>query len=250
MLNNCVHRARFAREVMKPRPAFSVMTLVVVIALIGLVLALMLPSVRSARPAALRTQCKNNLRNIVLAMHNYHDVYHAFPPAYTVDAAGRPLHSWRTLILPYLDQRALYKNIDLSKPWNHPVNAAARESRVGVYSCPSADLPVNYTTYLAVVGSNTCLQATKARVLSEIPDGRRIKIMVIEVDSQQAVPWMAPSDADEQLVLSLGRNGALPHGEAINAAMADGTVYSFGTQLSPAERRMLVSIAEENKSLQ
>ena len=60
----------------------------------------------------------NNIRNITLALLNYADTHKAFPPAYTVDANGNRLHSWRTLLLPYLDQQSLYESIDFSKPWN------------------------------------------------------------------------------------------------------------------------------------
>ena len=70
----------------------------------------------------------NNLKQIALALLNYEQAHHALPPAYTVDAQGRPLHSWRTLILPYLDQESLYQTIDLSKPWNDPANAKALET--------------------------------------------------------------------------------------------------------------------------
>ena len=62
--------------------------------------------------------------------------YKALPPAYTVDADGRPLHSWRTLILPYLEQEPLYQTIDLSKPWNDPANAKARRNRSSRFSLP------------------------------------------------------------------------------------------------------------------
>jgi hypothetical protein len=71
---------------------------------IGTVLiCLLLPAVRSARGPARRAQCGNNLKQIALALLTYETVYHALPPAYTVDADGKPLHSWRTLILPYLE---------------------------------------------------------------------------------------------------------------------------------------------------
>ena len=62
----------------------------------GLLIALFLPAVRNTRPTTQRIQCANNLKQISLAMHNYLDVNESFPPAYTVDAEGRPLHSWRT----------------------------------------------------------------------------------------------------------------------------------------------------------
>src|SRR5918997_1599426 len=91
---------------------------------------------RSSRPAGRRIRCLNNLKQIVLALHNYEQAHKALPPAYTVDATGRPLHSWRTLILPYLEQEPLYRAIDLSKPWNDPANARALETTLLVFGCP------------------------------------------------------------------------------------------------------------------
>ncbi|MFN0054259.1 MAG: DUF1559 domain-containing protein, partial [Planctomycetales bacterium] len=75
----------------------------------GILAALLLPAVQQAREAARRTQCKNNLHQIGLALHNYHDAFNSFPPAYIPDASGRPMHSWRVLILPFLDQAPLYQ---------------------------------------------------------------------------------------------------------------------------------------------
>src|SRR5262249_20258199 len=74
----------------------------VVFGIIAILIFLFLPAVRSSGPAVLRVQCTNNLKQIALALYNYEQEHKALPPAYTVDANGRPLHSWRTLILPYL----------------------------------------------------------------------------------------------------------------------------------------------------
>ncbi len=78
--------------------------------------ALMIPAVSEGHKAARRMQCSNNLKQIGLAFHNYHSAYGSLPPAYTVDADGNRLHSWRTLILPFIDQSALVQQIDLNKP--------------------------------------------------------------------------------------------------------------------------------------
>src|SRR5262245_5872973 len=94
------------------------LNVVIVLGIGAVVVALLLPAQRRGREAARRTQCKNNLKLIALALHQYEADYHALPPAYTVDRYGNPLHSWRTLILPYLDQQALYNSIDLSKAWD------------------------------------------------------------------------------------------------------------------------------------
>src|SRR4051812_5995401 len=82
----------------------TVLTAVAVLGIVGVLIALMLPMVRSARPAAYRNACSNNLKQIAVALQNYSAMYDALPPAYTTDAEGKPLHSWRTLILPYLEE--------------------------------------------------------------------------------------------------------------------------------------------------
>src|SRR5262245_46299640 len=87
------------------RRGFTLLELLVVVAVIGILIALLLPATRSARPAARRAQCTNNLKQIALALRSYEQDHKALPPAYTVDESGRPLHSWRTLILPHLEQR-------------------------------------------------------------------------------------------------------------------------------------------------
>src|SRR4051812_9073955 len=74
------------------------------------------------REASKRTQCKNNLKEIALALHNYHEAYGCFPPAYIADKDGRPMHSWRVLILPYLDEKPLYLKYRFDEPWNGPHN--------------------------------------------------------------------------------------------------------------------------------
>jgi hypothetical protein len=96
----------------------------------GLLLALLGPLNRgSGRGAAQRIQCVNNLKQIGLALHNYEQDHGTLPPAFTVDAKGRPLHSWRTLILPYMEYGRLYERIDLSRPWDDPANAQALNDR-------------------------------------------------------------------------------------------------------------------------
>lgn len=102
-----------------------------------LAIALFLPAVRYTQPAAYRMQCSNNLKRIALALHTYESVYKSFPPAYTVDAMGKPLHSWRTLLLPYLEFSHLYDAIDFAKPWNDPANATARNTEKAVFRCPT-----------------------------------------------------------------------------------------------------------------
>src|SRR5262249_50367494 len=143
-------------------------------------IALFLPAVRNARPAADRNTCANQLHQIAIAINNYVDAHHALPPLYTSDASGKPLHSWRTLILPYLEERTLFDSIDLTKPWNDPANSEACNTGLPAYQCPASDLRDNRTTYLAVVTPNSLLQPGEPKKLSAITDGQKT-LMVIEV---------------------------------------------------------------------
>lgn len=213
----------------------------IAVALIALILPL--GRGRDVREMARRTQCKSNLKQIALALHDYRDVYDAFPPAYTVDSKGIPLHSWRTLILPYLEQLDLYKSIDLSKPWNDPANAAALKTVPSAYRCPSADLPPGLTTYLAVVGTDCCIAPTRPRQISEITDGTSNTLMVFEVAQENAVPWMAPKDADKQLVLSFLNGGTLAHDGGTQGLFVDGSARFFSRNMDPKTLRALITIA-------
>lgn len=221
----------------------------VILAIIGIVIAFLLPARRGVRESARRNQCLNNLKQIAIALQNYADVHHSLPPAYTTDANGKPLHSWRTLILPFMEEQQLYDSIDLTKPWDHPANARASNTPLSFCGCPSADIPETHTTYLAIVTPTSCLQPTTPRGLSEVKDGGRQTLMLIEVDAEHAVPWMSPVDADEKLVLSLGGpTSRTRHPNGMSAAFADGHVEFLLNDLPAAQRRAIISVAGNDKA--
>ncbi len=225
------------------KKGLTLIELIVVIVILGVLVAFFLPVVRTAPGAARRTQCKNHLKQIGLALHNYHDTFNAFPPAFTVDASGKPLHSWRTLILPFIDQSELYKKIDLSKPWDDPANEAAFKTSIQAYRCPSTNGPPSHTTYMAVVTPNSCLRPAEPRLMSEITDDHGKTIMVIEVDTDQAVHWMSPKDASESLVLGIGPKTKHAHAGGCQALFVDGSIRFLGEGSPAADRLALISIA-------
>lgn len=222
---------------------FRLVELLVVVGIIAILIGLMLPAVRTSGEASRRSHCTNNLKQIALALHNYESEHGELPPAYTVDEDGKPLHSWRTLILPYLEQQALYDRIDLSKPWDDPANKAAFETEISLYRCPSAGFPRGHTTYLAVVAPGGCLRPGEPRALEEISDDRGATLMVVEVDSMQAVHWMSPKDASEELILSLGKAAKPPHPGGAQAACVDGSVRFLAADTKEEVLRALISIA-------
>lgn len=136
------------------RFGFTLIELLVVIAIIAILVSLLLPAVQQAREAARRTQCKNNLKQIGLAIHNYHDAHSVFPPAYLGSPVvagsafgvnypddnrnGASGLAWGAMILPYLEQSALYHQLDPTIPFWSPQHASAIKTKLPAFLCASA----------------------------------------------------------------------------------------------------------------
>ncbi len=124
------------------KSGFTLVEVLVVIAIIGVLVGMLLPAVQRAREAARRTQCKNNLRQIGLALHNYLTSNRAFPPSFCIRpgaALGTNNGSWSIhgRLLPYLEQSAAYGKVDLSIPWDAQRDTGVPTMRVPTYLCPS-----------------------------------------------------------------------------------------------------------------
>ena len=121
------------------RDGFTLVELLVVIAIIGILVALLLPAVQAAREAARRTECTNNLKQIGLALHNFHDTYGKLPPAryYPEGRIGGNYPSWPALITPYLEARAAYDQWHFDSSFYNNLNKSAREVNIPVWTCPT-----------------------------------------------------------------------------------------------------------------
>ncbi len=215
------------------------------VVILGLLVALMTPMMfrGSAHGTARRVHCMNNMRQISLALLNYESENGSLPPAYTVDEDGNRLHSWRTLILPYLEEKSLYESIDLDKAWDHPDNAAAFETEIHAYCCPSAGREEFLTTYLAANGPEFCFNGSTPRALNEIADGASRTITVIDVPAENAVHWMSPNDADEKKILAMGEDSNFNHSGVFIMSLGDGSVHSVSLNQSRENRRAMLTIA-------
>ena len=144
---------------------------------------------------ARRAQCTNNLKQIALALHNYHAAYDALPPAYIADEHGRPLHSWRVLLLPFLKQQSLYEQYDFREPWNGPNNIKLLSKMPSLFECPSSHPPgpavSTFTSYVVISGPGTMFPGAKPirfdRVTDILADS-----MVVEAPTCRQSPGPSP----------------------------------------------------------
>jgi hypothetical protein len=197
--------------------------------------------------AARRITCGNQLKQIAIVLHSYRQANGCFPPAYIADKNGKPMHSWRVLILPYLGYGALCKAYDFTEPWDGAKNKKLLTACPQLYQCPS-DPNANAsgatkTSYVAVLGRNAAWVGEKSRKLGPVdfPGSPSNTIMVVEV-ANSGISWMEPRDLSLDALAAAGaKSPALTvssnhgehenffftydHGYGANVATADGSVH-------------------------
>ena len=217
----------------------SLVTLFIVLPVI-----LLVPAVHKVREAAGRAQSTNNLKQIALAMHNYHDAYGAFPTA----GGGPGQHanlSWRVTLLPFVEEELLHKQFDLTEPWDSPHNKTLLEAMPRVFAMPGVNDPPGMTRYRVFVGPHAAFdmpapgdRAPRGRRVAQFTDGTANTILVVE--AADAVRWTKP----EELEFAEGR--PLPHLSTVyggcNAAMADGSIRLLPPDIPEAKLRAMITI--------
>jgi hypothetical protein len=170
---------------------------VVGVAVIGVLVALLLPAVQAARAAAGRNSSMNNIKQILLALLNYESAKAAMPAYANFDADGKPLLSWRVHVLPYMEHQALYNQFHLDEPWDSPHNKALIPQMPEIYRDPGSmhTTADGLTNYLGVKGEGRYFDGTsEGRKIMTVTDGTSNTIMVVQVDDNSAVPWTKPDD--------------------------------------------------------
>lgn len=212
------------------------------------------PTLEQPPTAVRRSHCGYNLKAIGIALHTYHDDYQSLPPAYVCDENGKPMHSWRVLLLPYLEQQSLYKKYDFSEPWDGPSNILLAPEITAVYQCPEeTHQGVSGVSYVAVVGKGTMWPGEKSITFQDVKDGRSNTIMVVEA-TNSGILGSEPRDLDySKLALQinppLGGGISSLHGKSwrteangVQVVFGDGAVHFLRTDLKPATLKLLLEI--------
>jgi hypothetical protein len=209
------------------------------VALSGMSSALLLPAVQKVREAANRTKSANNLRLLALAMHMYHDTYGHFPPAAVYSKEGKPLYSWRVLLLPYLEEEQLYKQFKLDEPWDSEHNRPLLARMPKVYALPAGQGKEPHATfYQGFVGPRAAFEGKEGKRLADFTDGTSNTLLIAE--AAEAVPWTKPVDLPYDAKKPLPKLGG-PGQDYFNAAFADGAVRAIKKNIGKEVLRALIT---------
>jgi hypothetical protein len=188
------------------------------------------PLRQNAEPGDVSTQ---NMRQLGLALHNYHDAFRTFPPAYRSDKDGKPLLSWRVSILPFLGQGPLYEQFHLDEPWDSEHNKRLIPQMPAVFRSPWSHAEPGKTNYLGVAGRRGIFPGKEGVRFADIRDGTSNTIAIVEADDAAAVEWTRPGDFEPKLADLEGRLGGLRDGRFL-ALFADGSVSMISSRVAPA----------------
>jgi hypothetical protein len=219
--------------------------LVLFVVLVAL-MALLLPAVQHARPDAIQRQSINNVRQLLLAMHNYESQFKSLPPGYTASPEGKPLLSWRVMILPMIEEEKLFKEFHLDEPWDSPHNLKLVPRMPRVYASirrhDSVSDGKGMTPYLTLRGPYTALRGPVPVRVQEVRDGLSNTVAIVEVLPEHEVVWSRPDDLDvtadgvtAQLQVFLG---------CFTFGRLDGDVWCPSRDLSDESLRTLADIRD------
>lgn len=207
--------------------------------------------VYEAREAARNSQCRGNYGQLCLALHNYHETYKCLPPAYIADANGKPMHSWRVLLLPFLGGHEIYKQYDFREPWDGPNNRKLGDKmNHHTWQCPSGSNfgENSMTNYVAVVGPQTAFPGGRSITFDDFRDGLENTILLVEITNSN-IHWMEPRDLNfDEMSFTINDpqrpSISAPHPNGPAVVFADWiSGYRLDRSLRPETVKALVTIA-------
>lgn len=209
----------------------------VMVAVVGILVALLLPAVQAAREAARRNQSLNNMRTIILALLNFDNENKSFPAQAITDESGKPLLSWRVAILPFLDEDELYQKFHLDEPWDSEHNIQLVSQMPEVFTDPSNQLQAvdGKSHYLGVAGDQALFTGKDTgTILRTIVDGTSKTLSILQVNDDNSVTWTKPEDYD------VAKNQSNPvagigsiHPGVFLGGFCDGAVKAIPNKVSP-----------------
>jgi RNA polymerase sigma-70 factor (ECF subfamily) len=196
-------------------------------------------AIKKAQEARNRALSVNNLKQIGLALHNYHNDFERFPAAAIYDNNGKPVLSWRVAILPYIEQTALYRQFKLDEPWDSEHNKKLLAQMPKIYAPVGVKTKEPHMTFYQVfTGKDTVFEGTQGARFADIVDGTSNTIVAVE--AAEAVPWTKPDDlpyAEDKPVPKLGGLFA----DGYNVLFADGFVRFMKNTLDENILRLLIT---------
>jgi len=195
-------------------------------------------------------ECGENLRQIAYAILEYEQAHGTLPAAYVADDAGKPIHSWRVLILPFLGEDDLYKIYRFDEPWDGPNNRKLADKMPPVYRCPWNRNKLDFSTsYVLITGAHTAFPGSTSRTLKSISDGMSQTIFAVEAPAL-GFHWMEPRDIDFDELLLKGQDELSSilrtdhYGgqfEAASVAFGDGTTRHLDPRANFERFRALIT---------
>jgi hypothetical protein len=217
--------------------------------LIMVLVALVFPAVSAGRRAALKSRSSSQLQAIVVALKSYEADHGSLPPAYVPDANGRPMHSWRVLLLPYLGYDHVYERYDFSQAWDSAQNMQLLTMMPAEYASPAdPDALSRYeASYVAIVGPRTAFPGSTTKSFADIADDLSQTIIVAETPTFGVI-WLQPTDLsfDQMRFVINGREGVeigsrFPGGA--NVGLADGSAVFLPDETPPESVQAMTTIA-------
>ncbi len=199
----------------------------------------------TARASAREAQDMNTVRQLLLAMHNFHDATGALPPQALTDKAGKRLLSWRVLLLPFLQEQELYNQFHLDEAWDSPHNLALLEKMPSCYRSvgtqDDGEIKPGYTRFVAPLTANSIMgKAGRPTRLQDIADGTSNTILLLQATPSAAVPWTKP---DDLLVNEANpREGMVAAGQAsLIVGLANGSIQELPTDIAPQQLKAMIT---------
>ena len=248
------------------RRGFTIVELLVVITIIGLLVGLLLPAVQAVREAARRMQCQNNLHQIGIAMHNYHAAFRKLPPGGIEVRPETPRGkqiAWSAMVLPFLEQSAVYSKINFNYAFDHPVNREVAATPIETYLCPSTSRPEvlnrgkGATDYGGIYGERILttnypprgvLIHDQAIRFRDVTDGLTRTLMISEDANFRDGQWINAWNLFDQAfpinrAPSFENDIRSMHPQGANGLFADGSVVFMNESM---ELELLASICTRN----